>query len=487
MSGRFIGETVPMENFRSAILAVISMFTPCALWCAAELVPANLTVARSLQASASVRLGQAAPEGGLPITLTSSDPGRLLLAKGPDGPASASITITAAPGYFESPEFWVRALADTGVVAYVATAPGFAAVRGTVTLAPSGIVVAGPFRAPKFTTTTGSLSSQITVFSVLLDSSMKIVEQQAVAGSASVDVEVTSSDPRVGVIADSPVTIPLGLGSATLEFRPTGPGETTIAVTPPAGFSPLSESVAITAVVSAPGLGLTDQIAIGKDLQLSGIVSLGEAAPAGGLVVTLTSDDPKQLLLSTTATAVGSKKVEINIPALATNASYFLQAFGESGAVTYTAAAPGYRSRTATVSLAPSGVLITPADYGPPDEAEVVRAEPPTGHSAFVTYLASGRPVPIAIWTAQLDPTTKRGADITVQPLRAGLSIKVALKNTNPSVGTVADSVIIEGGAQHAATPFSALIPGSTVISVVTPAGFTTARNATSLTAVVAQ
>jgi hypothetical protein len=88
---------------------------------------------------------------------------------------------------------------------------------------------------------------------------------------------------------------------------------------------------------------------------------------------------------------------------------------------------------------------------------------------------------------AQLDPATKRGADITVQPLRAGLSIKVALQNSNPAVGEIADSVIIEGGAEHAATHFAARSEGSTVISAATPAGFTTPSNATSVTAVVAQ
>lgn len=472
-------------TFRLLILAGVSITAPGALWSAAELVPANVTVARSLQASASIKLGQAAPDGGLPITLTSSDPGRVLLAKSPDHAGSPSITITAPSGHRESPEFWVHGLADSGAVSYTAAAPGFGAGKGTVTLAPSGIVVAGPFRVPKFPTTTGAPPSKITVFSVLLDSSMKIVEQQAVAGE--VEVVVTSSDPRVGVLSASPVTIPGGFGHADLEFRPAGAGETAIAVTPPPGFSAPAESAAITAMVAVPGLALTDQVAIGRDLQLGGIVSLGAPAPAGGLAVILSSSDPHRLLLSSAATQRGSQKVEIKIPAGGTNSSYFLQALSDAGTVTYTATAPGYRSRTATVTLAPSGVLITPAEHGPPDEAEVLRPHDPTGHRAFVTDLASGRPVPIMVWTAQLDPATKRGADITVQPLRAGLSITVPLKNSNPAVGTVGESVTIKGGAEHAATNFAALSKGSTVISAATPAGFTTPSNATSVTAVVAQ
>jgi hypothetical protein len=354
-----------------------------------------------------------------------------------------------------------------------------------VTLAPAGIVVAGPFRIPKFPTTTGAHPSRITVFSVLLDSARKIVEQQAVAGDVS--VALTSSDPRVGVLSASPVTIPAGFGRADLDFRPAGAGETTIAVTPPPGFSAPAESAAITAMVTVPGLALTDQVAVGRDLQLGGILSLGAPAPAGGLAVTLSSSDPARLLLSPEATKRGSGKVEVQIPAGGTNARYFLQALSDAGTVTYTATAPGYRSRTATVALTPSGVLITPAEHGPPDEAAVLRPQDPTGHGAFVTDLASGRAVPIVVWTAQLDPATKRGADITVQPLRAGLSITVPLQNSNPAVGTVTESVTIEGGSEHAATNFAALSKGSTIISAATPKGFTTPSNATSVTAVVAQ
>ena len=152
--------------------------------------------------------------------------------------------------------------------------------------------------------------------------------------------------------------------------------------------------------------------------------------------------------------------------------------------MTYTASSPGHRDRTATVTLTPSGVMITPAAYGPPDEREVLQPEAPEVPPRFATSLAHGI-VPLVVWTAQLDPSTKRGADITVQPLRAGLSLNVLLRNTNPAIGTVDSSVVIEGGSEHAPTQFTPLSAGSTVISVDTPSGFTTPSNATRVTAFV--
>src|SRR5438477_6553899 len=46
------------------------------------------------------------------------------------------------------------------------------------------------------------------------------------------------------------------------------------------------------------------------------------------------------------------------------------------------------RSRTGTVALAPSGIVFTPASVGPPDEAQVVRKNPPEGTYQFTANLS---------------------------------------------------------------------------------------------------
>jgi hypothetical protein len=78
----------------------------------------------------------------------------------------------------------------------------------------------------------------------------------------------------------------------------------------------------------------------------------------------------------------------------------------------------------------------------------------------------------------------------TTQPLRGGASpVTVTLNNSSPSVGTIASSVTIPVGSGDTSnpvmTPFTPKSMGSTTVSVITPAGYTTSTNATSLLAMV--
>jgi hypothetical protein len=121
---------------------------------------------------------------------------------------------------------------------------------------------------------------------------------------------------------------------------------------------------------------------------------------------------------------------------------------------------------------------------GAPDEAELFRKEAAEEPHGFVARL-SQRMMPMTVYTAQLHPLHHRAADITVQPLRAGLSLEVTLKSSNPAVGTIGSPVTIRAGSEKGQTLFTALSPGSTVISVATPDGFTTSGNATSMIVIV--
>ena len=94
--------------------------------------------------------------------------------------------------------------------------------------------------------------------------------------------------------------------------------------------------------------------------------------------------------------------------------------------------------------------------------------------------------MPLLVYTVQLDPVTNRSADLTVQPLRAGVSLTALLHNSNPSVGKVhTQSLSIGSGSHTAVTEFIPLSAGSTEISVDTPEGFKKSANATALTVIV--
>jgi len=228
----------------------------------------------------------------------------------------------------------------------------------------------------------------------------------------------------------------------------------------------------LTATVLSQGFSLPcDGTPIGKDLEAACTVTIGQAAPAGGVPVTLSSNNPN-LLLSSTATGAGSSSIVVTIPAGSTTATYFAQALAASGTVTHTASSPGFNSRTATNSLAPSGVVISgPNGQGIP----------------FFSASVSGGPVPV---TVSFDVLNANGSDSGLsEALRGGISsVQVSLNSSNPSVGTITSPVTISSGSASATAQFTPLSPGSTTISVAsTPAGFTTATNHTSLQAQVSQ
>ena len=57
---------------------------PC-VFGAAGIAPAHVTVGESLEIIANITLDEAAPSGGLEVTLTSSDASRLRFSKTPEG------------------------------------------------------------------------------------------------------------------------------------------------------------------------------------------------------------------------------------------------------------------------------------------------------------------------------------------------------------------------------------------------------------------
>jgi len=446
------------------------------------LTPANVSVGNKLEAPAKVTLSDAALDDGLEVTLRSGDPARLRISGDPEKPGSAVVVVKMRQGHRETPEFWLQGLDSSGTVTYTAEASGFTSGKGTVTLTPSGIVVVGPLRAPKFITTTGAPPRKITIASARLDASRKFAEEQAVAGGLSVPLAMVNSTPSAGGLEEAPGAIPGGQSSIAVHFRPRAEGETTISVKVPAGFTMPEEMGDVTASVRMPGLAISDQMFLGQNLQVGGVLNVGELPPAGGVLITLTSSDPEKLLLSDSSTVLGSKSVQIRMKENTTFAEYFLQALGKSGTASYTASAPGYKTRTAIITLAPSGVIVTPISQGPPDEAQVLRPKDSDGGTYRMSIdLAKGKPMQFVVWTAQLDPATHHSADITVQALRPGVTLTIPLRNSNPAVGTVGTEVVIPAGQDHIIADFTPLAAGSTEISVQTPKDFTPSANSTAV------
>ena len=439
----------------------------------------DVSIGRGREAPAKIALAEPAPDEGADVTIRSSDPARLLISTSFDKAGTASAVIKVRSGFVESQEFWLQALDSSGSVAYTVDAPHYASGKATVNLAPSAIVIVGPFKAPSFMTTTGAEQTKVTIYSVRLDSSLSNPQEQLIAGGTSVPVVLSNSKPQVGKIAQASIVMPGGSSSVRLFFQPSAEGETVLTPAIPEHFVASKKYASLTAVVKKPGIMISGEVRIGQNLQISGVLGLGELAPPQGVKVTLTSEDPKRLLISASDKELGKQSIEVEVPAGTNVARYYLQAMDSSGTVYYKASASGFQTRTAPVWLTPSGITLTPYLQGPPDEAHVLRKDPPDGVHKFWVDLSKPEQMQLVAWTASLDPVTHRSADITVQPLRPGASLEIQLTNSHPEIAQVPAKVKIDPGSDHAFADFKPVSVGATEITVVTPQGFTESANST--------
>jgi hypothetical protein len=321
----------------------------------------------------------------------------------------------------------------------------------------------------------------------VLDNAGKVIEAQFLAGGSDLDLTIDSSSAGAGKLRDAKLVLHGGSNTAATFFDPSGEGEATLVPVQPRGFTAAKQYASVTAVVVKPGIAVVDDVVIGKDLQLVGTLCLGEPAPAGGVEVIITSSDPARLVLSPGPDVPGSGSAKIKVPEGQLIAPISLQALADSGDITYEASAPGFRTRVAKIGLARSGVIVAYDPYGPPDEATVLRKSEIADERSFQVSLADAEkhPVKLVVWTAHLDRQSGRAADITVQPLRPGVETTVNLTNSDPAVASVDSEVTIKAGSSHAVTKFVPRSKGKTVISVDTPKGFSTPKNATKVPATV--
>jgi hypothetical protein len=270
-----------------------------------------------------------------------------------------------------------------------------------------------------------------------------------VAGGTTLSIPVQSSNTAIGTISTSPVTMAGGASSAMTTFQPASSGTATISLTQPAGFVTPAQYSTVTATVTTASIAITDQETIGRNLQIQGSFSLGQAAPSGGLNLTLTSNDPN-LLLSTSPTAAGSMSIVITIAAGGFNGQYYLQALGSSGTATYSGSAPGYVSRTATITFASSGAVLG-------DQFGTI------GGTTF-----GSSPLPIYVYMAQLDST---GNYVQIQQLSGGAApVTVPLTALN---GTINPSVAVQPGSTNAIAQLTAASGSTVTVTAGTPAGYT--------------
>ena len=189
-----------------------------------------------------------APGNGLQVTITSSDPSKIVLSSSATGAGTASIVVTIPAGSGVNsigfPNYYVQSLsADSSVPVTLTVTPqagsGFAGSNFNVTPAASGFVLIGPNGVgANFGTLKSNGNVNLTVQAAVLDGSGNPTQSyELVRGGFSASVTVSSDTPAVATIGGSPLSVTAGNSGGTITLQPQSAGTANISITPPAGYS----------------------------------------------------------------------------------------------------------------------------------------------------------------------------------------------------------------------------------------------------------
>ena len=173
---------------------------------------------QNLEAVVGVFLPQAAPAGGFQLTVTSSDPSKLVVAGRAIDAGTGSLTVSLAQG-LSTAVIFVQALASSGTATLTASVDGLPSGTATITLSPSAFILATASGTPLSTINTDvGRTTSVYVYPARLDASFNFVEDQRVGGGPSVNVTLNSSSQAVGTITPSPVVFQGGDQAALTQF-----------------------------------------------------------------------------------------------------------------------------------------------------------------------------------------------------------------------------------------------------------------------------
>ncbi|MCC7004043.1 MAG: hypothetical protein IT357_17955, partial [Gemmatimonadaceae bacterium] len=204
----------------------------------------TFTLGSGLAQNPTLSVQTGIPAGGRTLTLTSSDPTRLLIAPNTTTLGSAQIGIPMNANSFSTP-FVVMALEGaTGTVSVSATIPGYRDTTFTFTVVQGAVTLTGPSATRTVAQGDEAFQAQVGV-----PSGNSVIPQFVRFGApASLTVTLASSAPSIGTlvvggVAGSPSTVSIAIGESTstfnaatrANFRPLSAGNTTITATVP-GF-----------------------------------------------------------------------------------------------------------------------------------------------------------------------------------------------------------------------------------------------------------
>jgi hypothetical protein len=442
----------------------------------------SISLGQNLQDLVTITLSAPAGSSGLPITVTSGDPTKVLLATSLGAVAQLSTTIGAGQTSVDV-LVQAQAQASSGTVTLTAAASvGGVSGQGTITLTPSGFVLfAGSAPGGSFNTTQGA-NTGVIVSSARLDSAGNFAQVQSVRNGLTVTVPLTLSNPSVGSLTPASATFTAGASNASINFLATSTGNLNPATTTITAGVPTTGSFSLpngnvnmlTAFVAGAGM-LPCNPTVGNGLEaLCNIQLTGTAS--GLLNITLTSNS-SNLLLSNTPNGVGANQIKVTVASNhSLSSDFYVYGLANTGSATYSVNGGALGIVTGTVTLAPAGFIISGPNLGYP--------------ITTTTKASVGVGIYPVLLTSNGDVATDQNGPI-YQSLAGNSSITVNTTGTPiPPAVTVGalnpPQVTISGGTSSGATVFQpAGDVGSITLAVVQPTGFTVPNQYTSVVATV--
>ena len=285
----------------------------------------NVTVGLAHSAALTVTLPQAAPAGGVTVTLTSSDTTK----------ATVSQTVFITAGATTPATQPLVSGINLGTVTITASAPAYTTgsqtvqVNATVSFSPSSVTITGP--------TTQNLTLTLS----------------GAAPASGLTINL-SSDNTGAATVPSTVSFAAGATSATVPVTGVSIGTANIH----ANLLPnIADSTAGVTIVTGGPISAPSNVSVGLAHSAAFPISLPSAAPAGGVTVTLNSSNTSEITVA---------PMTVFIAACATTPTTQPSVNGINlGSANITASAPGFTSSTqavtvgATLTFSPSAVTVT--------------------------------------------------------------------------------------------------------------------------------
>ena len=297
------------------------------------LLPANVTVTPGDTVNFPVTLGTAAPPGGVLITLASSNP--------------ATATVSPSSFFVSQGMTYQRGVTTVtgnhaGSATITASAPGYATANGQVLVASGGTTAMTMSFWPGSLTINGTATQNLTL-------------NLSAPAPAGLVVNLGSSNATVATV---PATVSFGTGTTGVSVLVKGvaAGSVTITASAP-NIASATASVTVTQP-AAGGIRLPGNVTLAPGDTVNFPITLGTAAPAGGVFITLASSDPS-IAIAWPSNLLIPEGVT-STPRTVTTVSGI-----SAGLATITASAFGYPTASAQVQVTRGGTGAMTMSFSP--------------------------------------------------------------------------------------------------------------------------